>query len=216
MDLLRLLPAAFPLRRPTLLRAGPLAGPGSVFCSASKGKGGRPLPCGAVDGTPHPIIIIKRWCVTGAVRRPRGVPAMRFPVVLLVTCAVLNAQGATLGPSTAPVPVAYFGLNVESPDASEMRPPAPAWRLWDAGVGWRAVEPQKGQWDFSRLDAFVNRASQSGAQILYVFGMTPQWAAANPNDPGNYNAPGMASPPQEMADWENYVRTLAQRYKGRI
>lgn len=62
----------------------------------------------------------------------------------------------------------------------------------------------------------MSRATQSGAQILYVFGMTPQWAAANPNDPGNYNEPGMASPPQDMADWKDYVRTLAQRYKGRI
>lgn len=72
---------------------------------------------------------------------------MRFPVVFLlpVLCAVLNARGITLTPPTVPVPATYFGLNVESPDASEMRPPAPAWRLWDAGVGWRDVEPQKGQ-----------------------------------------------------------------------
>ena len=48
-----------------------------------------------------------------------------------------------------------------------------------------------------------------------VLGVTPQWAASRPAEAANYGA-GSASEPKDMADWTNYVRTLADRYRGKI
>lgn len=96
--------------------------------------------------------------------------------------------------------------------------PTPAfgsWRLWDADVTWPQIQPQRGQWDFSRLDAYVSLAESHGVEIIMPLGLTPAWASARPTESSSYGA-GNAAEPANMEDWRNFVRTVATRYWGRI
>ena len=91
-------------------------------------------------------------------------------------------------------------------------------RIWDARTAWLNIEPAQGQWDFSRLDAFVAKAQAHGTKhILLTLGGTPTWAAkqVRPTDAAWLGA-GSASPPKDWADWAEFVGKVAQRYKGRI
>ena len=65
------------------------------------------------------------------------------------------------------------------------------------------------------MDYLVGEAQKRGVKVTYTLGMTPQWAAARPNDWSVYGS-GSSSEPQNMEDWRNYVRTVATRYKGKI
>ena len=51
--------------------------------------------------------------------------------------------------------------------------------------------------------------------MLYVLGSTPQWAARDPQIPGLYG-PGTTSLPKDTEDYVDFVREVANRYKGRI
>jgi Beta-galactosidase len=90
-----------------------------------------------------------------------------------------------------------------------------AWRLWDAGVAWLDLEPKKDEWHFEKLDRYVALAERHGVKVLLTLGQTPQWASARSNEAGPYGK-GCAAEPGNITDWENYVRVLVTRYKGRI
>lgn len=82
-------------------------------------------------------------------------------------------------------------------------------RLWDTVTRWQDLEPTKGNWDWLRMDLYVTAARRANQEILYTLGMTPLWAAARRTE-------GHTSEPANLADWRNYVRTVALRYQGRI
>jgi hypothetical protein len=120
------------------------------------------------------------------------------------------------GPGT-PVQPAYFGMHIHRADTTTAWPIArfATWRLWDTGVSWERLEPAQDAWDFRRLDALVNLAQQHGVEPMLTLGITPRWAASRPDEKFVYGNGGN-SPPRDMHDWEDYVRTVAMRYKGRI
>jgi hypothetical protein len=91
-------------------------------------------------------------------------------------------------------------------------------RLWDTRTAWLNIEPADDQWDFRRLDAFVAKAEARGVRdISLVLAGTPQWAAAQrrPTD-APWLGPGSASPARDIAEWTEFVATVAERYRGRI
>lgn len=92
-------------------------------------------------------------------------------------------------------------------------------RLWDIGVTWAHVNPAPDSYDWSRLDKVLEVARASGTNdFLYVLGMTPQWAAINPNTTHHapWIGPGTSSIPADLATWDKYVWNVATRYKGII
>jgi Glycosyl hydrolases family 39 len=119
---------------------------------------------------------------------------------------------ADLQTPTATIPASYFGLHIHHLDRPIPTPwpnmPVPAWRLWDADVTWHDLEPNKGQWQFARLDRYVSLAEQHGTGILLPLAMPPAWASARP--------PADNAEPANLDDWRTYVRTVVSRYKGRI
>ena len=133
-----------------------------------------------------------------------------------VTAAVgaLLIAGATPG---VPIPSAAFGQHVANiatavPEGVQLT----SLRLWDTGTRWDQVETAPDRYTWDTLDAAVDNARAAGAtDILYVHGSTPQWAAADPELPGLYG-PGSTSLPRKTEDYIDYVREVAQRYKGRI
>lgn len=73
-------------------------------------------------------------------------------------------------------------------------------------LDWGGIEPQRGQFDWSKLDAVVALANASGLHIDFPLQLAPDWAlsqkcGSTPILPG----------PQEMAQ---YATAVAQRYNG--
>jgi hypothetical protein len=134
-------------------------------------------------------------------------------VVLFLAVGTLLAS-AVRAPDT-PIPADYFGLHIHHPDSSTPWPSVPfsGWRL--SGTNWTDIEPEKGKWKFNRLDRFVELAQAHHVSILMGLLCTPAWASAHPTQPGDCG-PGTASPPKDMKDWLDFVRTVSTRYKGRI
>jgi len=118
----------------------------------------------------------------------------------------------------AAIPDTYFGLHIHHLDSPTPTPwpnmPVPTWRLWDAGVTWPDLEPNRGEWQFARLDRFVALAQQHGTSLLLPLGMCPSWAAG-PYWQYQGNSAGPQAP-LSVDTWRTFVRTVVSRYKGRI
>jgi len=98
-----------------------------------------------------------------------------------------------------------------------VRPPAALWyRLWDMKVAWRDVNPAPGVFDWSILDRRIAQVESWGGRPLLVLGLTPQWAAMDPNAGDPRWGAGSASLPADLDAWTGYVRAVASRYGDRI
>lgn len=119
--------------------------------------------------------------------------------------------------STKVIPKSFFGMHIHRADTTTTWPVAKfgTWRLMDTYVVWFNLEPEKGKWDFRRLDRLVEMAEKNKVEVLLPLGMTPAWASSRPTENSAYGL-GHAAEPASMDDWRNYIRTVAQRYKGRI
>lgn len=121
--------------------------------------------------------------------------------------------------SAVMVPTAktYFGMHIHRADAGTPWPDARfgSWRLWDAYAGWPDLQPERGRWNFGKLDKYVAMAEVTGTEILLPLGRSPRWASSRPDERSAYG-PGQAAEPRDIEDWRDYVRTVATRYKGRI
>lgn len=103
---------------------------------------------------------------------------------------------------------------------------------------WRLIEPQEGQYDWSMPDRFVNEAVKHGVRVMPVMGdwwwindspkgwqgiFFPEWAIKKYKFSAGTN-PGEASkgwlmcttPPEELVEWQRFVKACVNRYKGRI
>jgi len=111
----------------------------------------------------------------------------------------------------------YFGMHIHRAAAGTAWPSVQfgSWRLWDSMVTWRDLEPFKGYWRFETLDRLVSLAEQRGVSVLLTLGVTPVWASARPEE-GCWAGRGCCAEPQHLEDWENYVRTVVERYRGKI
>ncbi|HAM21261.1 MAG TPA: hypothetical protein DCQ04_03110 [Actinobacteria bacterium] len=134
------------------------------------------------------------------------------------TTATKSTQAAS-----STVPTTLFGMNVNGLSGSSPDTGASAIRLWDEGVTWKDIEPQKNQYNFSGLDRVVSNAEKTGAaDITYVLGMTPRWASIEqplpPPIPGlgqTGTNPGTLHPDADQT-YLDYVSTVVHRYRGRI
>lgn len=125
-------------------------------------------------------------------------------------------------PQNKTIPRTFFGMHIHSATS--------AWpavdeqigtvRVWDAdgppvGAQWAAINPSPGVYDWTALDAYVQRALAHHADILMNLGRTPQWASARPNEPSPYG-PGQAAEPATAKAWQEWVQAVGTRYRGRI
>lgn len=148
---------------------------------------------------------------------------LKLVLLFLLACSSISSAqitGAAQANDRANkvIPPAYFGMHIHRADRGTAWPGREigSWRLWDANVLWLDLEPKPGKWDFSRLDRYLAMADLAGTEILFPFGMTPEWASARPLEKGVYRPKGDAAEPRDIEDWERYVTTVAARYKGRI
>lgn len=148
-------------------------------------------------------------------------------VVAVLAGVVAPAPGAARGVSgegvAIGVPWAIGGERIERDGSRVWFPgewpgvPVSVVRVWDARTAWLNIEPQRGRFDFERLDAFVGLAERRGASVMLVLGGTPRWAAREVRaSDAPWLGPGSASPPAEMGQWRRFVSAVAERYAGRI
>lgn len=88
-------------------------------------------------------------------------------------------------------------------------------RLWDTGTDWASLAPQRGLWNFDRIDAYLVASEKAHLKVLWTIGNTPRWASARPHEKCAYGA-GCAAEPASIEDWRSYVRTIATTFRGRI
>ncbi|MFC5815024.1 beta-galactosidase [Nonomuraea harbinensis] len=115
----------------------------------------------------------------------------------------------------APVPATLFGVTVNSATGAMPSFRIGAVRLWDSATRWSQIQPRRGEFDWSTLDRHVEGAQRSRLPVLFVFGGTPGWASPT-GPPAPYPDGSRAAPPDDLADWESFVRAVAGRYRGRI
>jgi len=96
--------------------------------------------------------------------------------------------------------------------------PVEAIRLWDSRTAWLNLEPANDLWDFRRLDRFIAKSRAQGTDdITLVLAGTPRWAAGRVDDAdAAWLGPGSASMPKQLAEWREFVSTVATKYRGFI
>lgn len=144
---------------------------------------------------------------------PAATPA---PVVKAAASAPVAAKAVTQI-NAGGLPTVFFGLHLHRADSSTKWPDAQfgSWRLWDSKWRWSKIEPAKNVFDFTMSDKLINLAMTHKVEPLVTLGITPAWASSRPLEDYVYGAGGAAEP-KDNKDWENYLTTIANRYKGKV
>jgi hypothetical protein len=158
------------------------------------------------------VIVLVAWVVhlAGSGNEPGGSAVADTP-----------AEGAqrVLGPawtdSERAVSPDFFGVTMNSDTGAMPGFRVGAVRFWDGGTRWSEIEPARGRYDWRTLDRLVAGAEGAGLPALFTFGGTPAWAS--PRGPRtSYEDGSRASAPDDLADWDRFVRAVGARYRGRI
>ncbi len=105
------------------------------------------------------------------------------------------------------------GMHIEGAEGGAWAAaPFGALRMWDNGTAWSQIELAKGEFKWGNIDGLLENAASKGmTDIMMVLGTTPEWAAKEIND-SDYPQPGAASAPKNMADWDEWVTAVVDRY----
>ncbi len=105
------------------------------------------------------------------------------------------------------------GMHIEGAEGGAWAAaPFGALRMWDNGTAWSQIELAKGEFKWGNIDGLLENAASKGmTDIMMVLGTTPEWAAKALND-ADYPQPGAASAPKNMADWDEWVTAVVDRY----
>ncbi|MCC7487571.1 MAG: endo-1,4-beta-xylanase [Burkholderiales bacterium] len=141
--------------------------------------------------------------------------------------ASIPAHAVVIDSGARVIPESYFGLHA-------IRLAVPHWRgerrlsiwptikfgslrAWASSTQWANLEPRKGEWNFANLDKYVALAEQHKVDLVVNLGRTPAWASARPDERCSGEFPlGCAAEPRDVRDWEDYVREVVSRYRGRV
>jgi hypothetical protein len=130
----------------------------------------------------------------------------------LMICAAPLSQCETLPAKS--INNDYFCMHVHSHPGYEKAFSAVPFGMlltWDSSIGWPQIEPEKNKWNWGLLDNYVRLARDKNIKMIMTLGMTPKWAAKNPDAPTPYGGNWSSSPPRDIADWENFIRKVAER-----
>lgn len=114
------------------------------------------------------------------------------------------------------IPSSYFGMHLS--DVTDW-PAGYVGSLGKAvGTTWPYLEPSKGVFDWSRLDAYVQAAQANGVAFYYSNDYVPTWAAADPSScyAGVMDMTVCTSTVANIQDWDDFVNALVTRYDGKI
>jgi hypothetical protein len=144
-------------------------------------------------------------------------PSNRAAVTGRLQSSSSSSQAATNAPlSGVAIPPSLFGLHIVNGNY----PTVPFSLLRTTGVSWTHLEPARGTFDWSALDAEVNLALANNLTMMYTTNKVPSWAASDtktcaasyPGSPYISCTSGVAN----LADWDGFISALVQRYQGKI
>ncbi len=204
-----------------------------VFQTANSGQSWQP----ASRGLPTPDITSLApspdgrwlWAVTsqGAFRSPLAAP----PGPALRTPLALRRLSLLSPPSSSSASSAFSATPLQTPPGPA-NPPAsqPALRravhLLDTGAAtlalaraagfdtavqlfsWREIEPTRGQFHWQRPDEIVAGAAHYGLDLVVRLDQHPAWTSSA--------SLALNAPPDDLADYTRFVRTVAERYRGQV
>ncbi len=162
---------------------------------------------------------------------PSGAAGRKFSITLPPQKAGYHAAeafGCSFRVSVLPRPISesgaladYLGISF-IPDAALVSACGIRWeRLWNEHeLLWYQVEPQRGKWDFRSADRAIDGAVNRGIRLLATLGYGPAWAVEEPTiTPENekmFSTSVGTYKPKDLAAWDNYVQTVATRYRDKI
>jgi hypothetical protein len=143
----------------------------------------------------------------------------RIVFVFLAASFLATSQGYCQQPvhlsgaDRGAVPSSLFNLNILGISDRTGWPSMPfaSWRSFH--FNWNDVEPAKDRWAFARPDHDVQEALKHHVDLLAILETIPAWAASAEEAS---NPAKQIAKPASLAAWADYVRTVAQRYKGQI
>ena len=128
--------------------------------------------------------------------------------VFLIAAAVC---GIALGAADSPWGIVSHPLWSSNPKDLEMeikRTKEAGIRHYRTDFGFGGIAEVKGKYDFSRYDQVVDKLTEAGIEVLPVLqGYDWEVARRRADAVPLYKHPG---------EWRNYVRAVAEHYKGRI
>ncbi len=82
-------------------------------------------------------------------------------------------------------------------------------------IEWGSLQPERDVWNWERMDFLVNLYEALGIEHQALFAFTAKWAAPlEAQQSGNWLDWNRCAP--DLDAWRTYVRTMAERYRGRI
>jgi polysaccharide biosynthesis protein PslG len=114
-------------------------------------------------------------------------------------------------------PASFFGMNTGRILATDPWPSVQlgSIRLWDTATTWSDLEPSRGTYNWTILDQYLTLAQAHNVEVLYTFGVTPNWAASQTSSTCIYGL-GACYPPANMTDWDNFVTAIVNHAAGKI
>ena len=107
------------------------------------------------------------------------------------------------------IPPMFFGLHAMGYGSSPYPVPYQPWGLirdWDhwgyGNVNWQNLEPSRGTFTWTAMDATVNAVTNLNVKYLHCFGAGPSWAGGNA--------------PTNIADWDLFITNFVTRYHTKI
>ena len=136
---------------------------------------------------------------------------------LTAVLVVVAALGVFAG-SAAALPAKFFGVVPQSTLSQEQLNTLKLGGVKSMRVAlvWGGIQPKRGgAYEWSEFDTIVERATQSGIELLPFAVGTPSWAVPNANVPG---APGAKAPAHLPATgtsssaWTSFLKAAVARY----
>jgi len=148
------------------------------------------------------------WKVVGRGWREEG--KMRFAVIFPWLAKYAAAE-------------AFYGMNHPYPSDLRMRLARRCGLGWtrDWSLSWDVVEKEKGHFDWSAAQEVIQRDLNLGFRVQACLGHpSNRWATSGPVDAKARTGEGEPAyrwyPPQRLDDWEAYVFTVVNEWKGVI
>jgi Glycosyl hydrolase family 10 len=120
-----------------------------------------------------------------------------------------TSSAVSTAPSPSSIPASYFGMHENNAAGINPWPLVTfgSFRGWDAyQIKWSDLEPSRGRYNWAPLDDYINALNSRGVtDILYTFGHTPSWAAAQD-----------CLPPTNNQDMLDFVTAIATHANGKI
>lgn len=132
-----------------------------------------------------------------------------------VPSALAGNAGARWIHTPGTVSPRMFGVTLNSDTGTMPSFQVGSVRFWDSYTLWADLEPERDKFQWETLDRLVQGAQHAGKPAVFTLGGTPAWAAPNGRK-SLYPNQARTSPPDNLADWDVFVRELVARYRGRL